>query len=187
MIKTILAVALLTATAACGGDDDGGDFSCTFEACGGDPVGEWTIVEACIGEFSIDACPEAEVDYSGVTQSGTVVVLDDGTYSTSIQTMGQATALIPRTCFQGATCEQVSMGSDELDCTGVGEDCDCTIDATSTDSENGTWTSSGNTLTTTASGGTPETVEYCVDGDSFKIHPEAGANEPDITIVMARN
>jgi hypothetical protein len=154
--------------AGCGGDDDGVDCS-GFSACGGDPVGNWTIQGICLDPDSdpIPACDGEQVS-ANITQSGTVMVTSDG-YTTSVTTQGTVTVTVPGSCLTGLTsCDQLS--SPDQTCSGdVSSSCSCRSDVDEMSSETGTYTTSGGVLTLMPSGGTTETLEYCVNGDTFRV------------------
>ena len=64
---------------------------CSFSACGGDIVGNWTIASACVddgkdagsGNPFGAACTQASLDVA-LDASGTVMFRSDGTYATSL-------------------------------------------------------------------------------------------------------
>lgn len=159
----------------CGGDDDGdGDVSCTtFSACGGALEGDWKLEKWCDVELGFDECPGAEL-LSFPQPSGMVSFKSDGTYSSTF-TVGPGTVRMkfPLSCFMGVTsCDQLNQ-SGELTCTGNATDgCTCEqMVSAMTETETGTYMTSGNTITLTSSeaGSTPTTVEYCVSGSTLRV------------------
>lgn len=171
MKKALFALAMGALVAACGGgDDDGGGFDCSFNACGGDPVATWTIAGSCtLGDQTIEECPEATFDDSGIEQDGTVTINSDGTYSTSVTTTGTVQFTFPLSCLGGATCDQLEGAVEGVTCTDTGEACDCTQTLNETDNETGTYVASGSTVTFTPDGGgTPDELEFCVEGNTMK-------------------
>jgi hypothetical protein len=153
------------------GDDDGGGLDCSaFTACGGDPVGSWNILGVCLGpdpDF-IPGC-DGETATTNVSTTGTVTVTASN-YMTSVTSSGTINLTVPGSCLPtGVTsCEQLN-GADQT-CTGnVASSCACTGTVDSTDMEEGTYTTSGGMLTLMPTGGTPETLEYCVQGNTFRV------------------
>ena len=171
-MRILFSLLVAASLAACGGGDGGG-LDCGFAACGGDPVGVWTIADSCLeGTPMIDDCPDAVIT-SDVSLSGTVTVNADMTESSSITTTGTQTASIPSACLMGATCAQVEAAIDGASCTDAADGCDCTLTIDDTDEASGTWSVSGTTITIVDTGEDPETLDFCVDGDSMQVRTEA--------------
>ena len=188
MKRLALAVLLGGLTAACGGDDDGGASCEDFAACGGDPVGEWSLVDTCVeggNPFGAN-CPDATFDYSGLTQTGSVSVNANNTYTATITTAGNIAAFVPTSCLQGASCTQLDQSSDDLSCTDADGGCDCTVSASDMSDDSGTWSVAGNSLTLTPDGEAPEAAEFCVKGDSFTVRPATDQGDPTVTIALSR-
>jgi hypothetical protein len=169
---------LLTA-GGCGGDDD---IDCSFEACGGDPVGEWRLGRSC-GEATVQGCPDAVVDDSDVDQTADLSVVDDMTYSAHVVTEGTVHASIPLSCLDGGTCADLAAVL-SAPCTTDGDDCACDIDAASDVSESGGWATTGNTITFTPDAGDPYEADYCADGGSLKF--QFDPTEPDQIVVFVK-
>lgn len=185
----ILAACLAAALVGCGGDDDGSLDCSEFAACGGDPVGQWTIVDACLdGDLQpdIDGCPEATGTIEDVVVSGSVELRDDGSYANNTSSMGTVVLTVPMSCLDGATCEQLSQAAG-VPCSENGDACDCQQDFDDSSQESGSWESSGSTITLTDSDGNVNDVSYCVEGDVLKAQQEPdAADDPRITLVMTR-
>lgn len=172
-----LAAALATAAfaTACGGDDDGGSFDCaSFAACGGDVVGEWDVVQLCVSDDpqTIEDCPDAVID---VVQdiTGSVSMNDDMTYTMTLTSSGTIDATVPTSCLpDGFACEDIP----DIDCTTEGANCECVDTFNETNTDGGTWSTSGNTLTLTSDAGISE-IDYCVDGNQLTIQPDSTDNE----------
>jgi hypothetical protein len=170
----------------------GGSSSCgNVAACGGDIVGTWNIVAACADVSAGDAgaspaCPNETVSAGPITASGTVTFNADKTYSVSFTESVSETLSVPASCLSSGgttvSCGDLSTvlgmgsvddaGTTTASCTTSGANCSCTIDVSGQNiSEMGTYTLSGNTFTTTssASGTTPGTASYCVQGNTLHV------------------
>lgn len=171
-----------------GGDETGEDTAgadtvaeCeTTEPCGGDAVGDWTIATACIPDFAFQApeeCPTATASVSNLSLPGTVSINADGSYLLTTEGMSMdLTIHIPRSCIGDLTCTDLATYM-EADCADAsdGDGCDCASQQSGEpDTETGTWTSEGTTVTLTNADGEVETVDYCADSDEMwlSITPE---------------
>lgn len=171
---------------------------CMFSTCGGDLVGSWTIASACIlsGEESISECPSAEVTLE-LDQDGTVEFEAGGDYSTSFMNNGATmTAVLPASCMgeyeNPASCTALGTHLSEgtvVTCTGdVAVSCTCTMvfdGDEAPDTESGTYTTDGNTVTLTPSGEneTPETLDYCVEGNTLTVQSTEDGEDPTISVI----
>lgn len=184
-----LAVCLVVAMGGCGGDDDGNLDCGDFSACGGDPVGDWSVVDACVDRApdpEIENCPDASASIGDVVVDGTVMVRDDGSYATDVDISGTVVISVPLSCLQGGTCADLSQAAG-VPCTDNGDACDCTGDFDDSTQETGTWEVTGSTLTLTDSGGDSSDASFCVQGDVLKAQPEpAQAGDPQVTLVLTR-
>lgn len=184
-----LAVCLLAALGGCGGDDDGNLDCGDYSACGGDPVGEWTVVDACIDgapDPEIDGCPDATATIDDVVVDGTVMVRDDGSYATNVDIAATVVITVPLSCLQGGTCADLSQAAG-VPCNENGDACDCMSHSDSSDQESGTWEVNGSTLTLTDSAGDPSDASFCVQGDVLKAQPQPDqAGDPQVTLVLTR-
>jgi hypothetical protein len=159
--RTLALVGLCACPLACGGDDAGPD--CSFEACGGDPVGEWDVT-FCLDDEPIfpDNCPTANIERS-VEIGGTITLRQDMTYDLMLQTTLSVDATIPQSCQEeGRACEE------DEECVTEGDHCRCQFTIEDADEGGGTWSSSGTSLTFENEFDTFY-AEYCVDGDLMKI------------------
>lgn len=176
--------------AGCGGDDDGGGggLDCSqYEACGGDPTGEWTFVDACFDDNfdpEVESCPTATASVMNVAVTGSVTVDTDMTYAIDFTTTGDVVLSLPESCLNGLTCAQVSDAA-QVDCTDNDDGgCDCQDMIEETTQETGTWEVDGTTLSTTTGGETDEAT-FCVDGDVMKLRPQ-DQEGPMATLVLQR-
>lgn len=175
-MNLIISASLAGALAACGGDDGAsvGGLSCSSPACGGDPVGVWTIEDSCIdGDFTVEECPELEVNSFSATQSGTVTVNADNTYELDTQTVGSVSVTFPASCFGGLLTDCAQLNDDDTTCTGdAAAACDCDVSVDETTVESGTWSVNGTEVTLDDGNGNAETSEFCVDGDAMSVITE---------------
>jgi hypothetical protein len=202
---------LLGLAVGCGGDDDGGNTTrdaavdavavdasvdapanladCTFVACGGNPTGTWQIDKFCIDFDGIvldPDCPTMTFDWSGVTVSGTAVFNADMTYAINSVSGGSLSYTIPAACIPPQVQQCSSLGAT---CTGnPAQSCTCTEAVDEQDSEAGTWSTSGTTLTITPDGEDPFVGEYCATSSVFKLHQpkDVAEDEPGFTMVLTR-
>ena len=173
----------MTVLAGCGGSDGG---SCGMvAACGGDVVGEWTIVDTCLsatgGAMFGDFCPTATVDPSGLRMSGTGTYRADMTYSGNVTLSGSMAFVLPAACLTMGgitlTCAQIDQGVKQaqiddpdpsiqsVSCSGSSS-CRCTTEMVpQISTTSGTYTTSGTTL---VEDGTSSS-EYCVQGNELHI------------------
>ena len=140
--RVLCALAAATALTACGDED----IDCSFEACGGDPVGSWNIDGACTpNSVGIDEdCPDATLVQS-VSYSGTWSFAADMSYQVDGQALQSLQGSFPRSCLgQLGACEDLS---DEGTCRTAGDRCECSSVSSQPFQLAGFWTSSGSTLT----------------------------------------
>ena len=174
VMNTIFSISIL---AACGGDDGGsgdGALSCGTEPCGGDPVGVWTVQESCFdGDFTVEQCPELVVNSFDASQTGTVTVNDDMSYSLDLEVTGSASVTFPASCFGGLLTDCAQLNDDGTTCTGDAQtECDCELTLDEVIDESGTWSVSGNQITLDDGTNEPETSDFCVSGDSASVSTE---------------
>jgi hypothetical protein len=188
-MKTCLLAACLAAIlAGCGGDDDGNLDCSQFSACGGNPVGEWTVIDACFDDLpmpEIDNCPEASASVEGVVVTGSVDIRDDGSYATQVDSSGTVVITVPLSCLNGGTCAQLSQAAG-VPCTTNGDACDCENELDDQSQETGSWEVDGSTITLTDSDGNADDADFCVQGDVLKAQSQEDADSAVITFVMTR-
>jgi hypothetical protein len=182
----VLGVSLL-ASLGCGGGSGGKACSAATD-CGGDLVGNWKMIDSCIdlpvdpGEM--DFCPSATMS-SSMKASGSASFRADGTYTTVTTAEGSLKMTLPSACLTQSgitlTCDQLNQAFAQMftsepdspfksfNCTGAGSGCACTFTMNAqTETEEGTYVTSGNTLTTTSSFAS-ESSNYCVTGDELAV------------------
>ena len=184
VVVVVLAAGLAPVVSACGGDGGG---SCGNVApCGGSVAGTWNVSGACFKSSTLDAtlgaeCAGATVALAVTQISGTVALNGDLTYATTTTAALALQEALPPACLQavGLTCAALDqqfkqmMATDptilSAGCTGSGT-CICSLrTAPRTSSETGTYTTSGTTLTLTASDGSSESNEYCLQGNELHV------------------
>lgn len=179
-----VAVAFLAAM-GCGGSGGGASCPDTFAACGGDVLGSWNLTSSCytLTNPLADDCPESTLE-SQPTASGSVVFRSDGTYSSSLTFGGRILFRAPASCLDGQTCTDLSDPADDRTCTGT-DQCSCTTELEDNVSEDqGTYATSGTSAMLSPTLELPQTVEYCVDGDTMTVR--LPSTDPEILLVFTR-
>jgi hypothetical protein len=167
--------------------------------CGGDLVGSHTFEDICLeGETTfpagIENCPSATVSIMDPTVSGSVTLMEDGTYNIQNTFATVTTVVLPAECLGGqepaAICATIEMDLDDGSCEVVDGGCSCTQASVEQSDESGTWSVEGNLLTTTPEGddAEPDTLEFCVQGDTAIIKPvDTDGEEPfEVSFIMRR-
>ena len=177
------------------GDTGGGDtavnadLTCTSAACGGNPVGDWTITEACYSAewFSVEDCAGWEARLTNVQVTGGMSVSDDGRYTAELATIDWSGELvIPAACLDTATCAE--KGDDTTTCLDDGSGgCLCTgSNSFAGLTAEGDWSADGVALTLDADVGDPATSDYCADADELWLNLEENFFLP-IQLLYVRN
>src|SRR5262249_31101897 len=101
----------------CAGCSSSGSGTCgKVTACGGNVVGDWNVVDACLtfsGTSPLgDICPSATVDAGGLDASGTVSYRSDMTYSAMLTLSGSISINLPASCL---TINNVTLTRAQLD------------------------------------------------------------------------
>jgi hypothetical protein len=161
------------------------------DACGGDPVGTWTIVDAC-DDYNVAAtvqalCPTATVGEIEGTITGTLTVTAtnwdyaaSGTLSTTI--------MIPGVCAaqaQGCAGVQTLLGQiGTATCTGNAS-CECDVSVDIANGSTGTYTVSGGVATVDGA----EEWYFCSEdgGMSLRRKVTTGNEEPNPTYTLVQN
>jgi hypothetical protein len=170
----------------CGGGSGG---QCAGDVtCGGNVVGTWDIISTCVSgsPTSGEGCGVQSFDASNLRETGSITFDNDGTYSVTFVVSGKVEETITESCLSNGaisiTCDDfntllqtsVMKSADgaiaSASCHGVSVSCACSFEfATKTMTESGTYIASGGTVTTTASGGSPEAQGYCVQGSIMTV------------------
>ena len=169
------------------GGTGGGSASCpTVSPCGGNIVGTWKVTQTCITEtadLSNECTGGAGTSASAnvaLMFSGTVTYNADGTYTSALTGTDMGQEHYSSGCAPlGLTCAQIGQevidgGSVSCSTDTAGTcNCDSVVPLTSTNNTPGTYSTSGDTLTTTP-GSMPSGASYCVQGSVLYIIPGAG-------------
>jgi len=180
-----LAVTVVGA-ASCGGGAGG---SCLkVQPCGGDIVGNWSVVTECVDPAAakvdptfMSFCPTATVDAGNARLSGTYSFKADLTYSNVLTDSGDLIFNLPVSCLNGMDCATFSAGLQaqmaqnpdpsiaSVSCMGTST-CACKfVFSGNPVPETGTYVTSGNTVTETSSSGMMTARDYCVQGSTMHI------------------
>lgn len=149
---------------------------CSFAACGGDIVGDWSISGGCVDDGGnnglSELCATATIDVDFNT-TGTVSFGADGSFSSNVANTGSLSLNLPKECLAslGGSCENFSSSFEQPCTTGADGSCGCIIPADdNTAGDTGTYSVSGNALTMqSASSTTPDELEYCVEGNNLHV------------------
>jgi hypothetical protein len=196
MAKSLVVVAAIMSVTslACGGGSSNG--SCgTFTPCGGSVVGTWKITSACVstadaGVPKADAACSMASGSPNMKYDGTFTFRTDGTYTADLALSGSETLTYSAGCFSGAyscsTIDSVFKNPGTADagvsgsCTsGSSGSCTCseTFDINPT-STNGTYTTSDSAITTTSgSNSSPESSDYCVQGNTLTLRSSSSSGQ----------
>ena len=154
--------------------------ACGVQPCGGDPVGNWTFVSACVDKSALEAqlqagaCPTVTVNSVSIGQSGTITFTTTA-YSVSATRNTMLNINYPMACIAPNTCADLeaafaaNTAIQSASCTGDTL-CACALTyVPQTSSEQGTYTTAGNMLTLTPTGGSPSTGAFCVEGNNLHL------------------
>lgn len=189
----MLAVFVLL-TACGGGDGVASPAACGLAPCGGSVVGTWALSGGCIDQAALDTllaaqtselmteCPGGRIGNYRFDPRGTMTFNADGTYSSTLSATASIDMFVPKACIASGSCADFEAALrarviadpdspyETVSCTD-GSTCRCTLaSGTSSPAEQGTYTTSGSTLTTATATGTSGSLEYCVRGTSLMLH-----------------
>jgi hypothetical protein len=164
--------------------------------CGGDPVGTWTIEVSCLGELvGTPSCAGLMGDSSGITQTGTLTLFADHTYSSTTNIFGIQKTTYPAACIAGLDCATLATvnaatapaESGNISCTATSAGgCSCTSEVSVMGIvDHGTYSTSGDILTQVRTNSNPFDVEYCVRGRSLTLlsrNPSSGSVAQVVTL-----
>lgn len=201
MMKRCLGVLAVTLAGlvACSSDDDddGGSNSaaCFFSACGGNPVGSWTVQETCSSGLSDydEAISEDAPSCEGSTKSFEIL---NNTLSLEIRagggyiSSGRATVAIRSVFSENCLaeladrsievnqdyCDAIETTQRESECTLSGSSCDCSYEAEVPFGDAGTYELDGSSISSRGADGQLDNGEFCVDddGSTLKIRSSEG-------------
>ena len=148
----------------------------TFTPCGGDEKGSWKVSGGCLSDSFLagveDACAGFTTSNETIKAKG--IVTADGTNITRrTEVTLTAKAFIPFSCappsFQNCSAiaagAQFQYGFSKATCAPnqANDGCNCDVERTASEDSTGTYTASGNTITT----GSGDTFDYCVAGNKL--------------------
>ncbi len=152
-------------------------------ACGGDPMGTWTVDEVCsdydFAGLIQQACAQATAGDPTVDATGTLAVTASN-WAYELNGSAMIDANIPQNCnflgcAQTASLIESTGGAESATCTDDGAGgCDCTATYDISTASAGSYTTDG---AGTATIGTGETYYYCVAGDSIQIREYGTQND----------
>ena len=195
----------------CNGSSNGlgGTGQCgSFTSCGGAIVGTWRLTGECVnypdaGVSTSDAgtssCSLGQIA-TNPQLSGTLTFLSNGTYSVTSSMSGSTKFTYTAACMTdvGMTCAQLNSGLAAAADGGVSGSCastsagDCTCSESYSKvagSEEGTYTTSGSSLTMTpsSSSSAPGTTEYCVRGNTLTLRmTDTGSSSPSFIVTATK-
>jgi hypothetical protein len=135
MSAVLIPILAAAFSVGCGGGGGGGGGSCPGHACGGDVVGSWLAMSACVDDAaftkrllgSYASCSGASVGGISTMTSGEVAFASDSTYTISIGADVQFTVTLPLSCLpSGSDCPSAdfSLGLGVASCNGT-QTCTC--------------------------------------------------------------
>ncbi len=168
---------------------------CSTTACGGDPSGAWAIADSCAPdvEMALDWCAEGYMKVTAFSNTGTLTVNADGSYTTAFEGGDVTLEIFAATsCLGGATCAQLQEQAEQnipgvvcVDSTGG---CTCTATTqTEADSDAGTWTTAGSVLTfNSTDDGNSQNADFCVDSDEMWLQMREGESDMPLGFVLSK-
>jgi hypothetical protein len=168
---------------ACGGVIDPVATCGKVQPCGGNIVGDWTLVAACETTTAItpelandvmgSECPTVTASHVYASISGSLTFNADSTYSSSRQVKVSFDANIPASCSATLSCAMAQANLQAAIDAGAisagwcaGTPCVCHQVVPENQSETGTYTTAGKTFTTTPMAGTASSADYCIRGST---------------------
>lgn len=159
-------------TGGTGGTSGGGCGS--VQPCGGDILGTWAFTQVCAtAPTTTDPnCPGYTVSNVMITETGPMTFAAGGTYSSNVTATISYMEMTPSSCLTPLTCADLATGymdqGASATCSGTSV-CACTVALATTGAASGTYATSGTSLTITPSLSTPNTMGYCVQGNSLHL------------------
>lgn len=197
LIGSILPVTV-AALLGCGGADDTSDApSCELvTACGGDAVGDWTLVDFCpdtneVPEGITQICETASLEVDDIVVSGSLSFKGDQTFVQSSSAKGTGYLVLDAACLnQGMislTCAQVEdainerSGTDPVSCQGSDGGCRCALSLDLQVQDEGSYAVAASKLTLMSEQSGDLEAGYCVQGTSMtldlKLTPSGNAGD----------
>jgi hypothetical protein len=150
-----------------------------FTACGGSLVGTWKTTKFCSeGGSVITGNCTMTIDASEYAPSATYTFAGDKTFSLQVTVNGKMTTDFSQGCFTGATtCEQraespapSNSGITRTCASGAAGDCQCTETySDATGKKEGTYSTSGTSLSLSMGTKDQPPMDYCVQGNRLTL------------------
>lgn len=164
-------------------------------ACGGDIVGDWKITGVCYDETALAAqakqlCADATLKIGDASVTGDVSYKADKSFVQGATELDATAELsLSTSCLGGATCAQLqaqvnmdAADGNEANCvSAAGGGCTCSTTIKDSSKSNGTYSTSGNTVTQTANNAT-EVQDFCVNGNRLVLLPNKMAAASDLPV-----
>ena len=154
----------------------------SFASCGGSLVGTWKVESGCIqvATPTSTASPcQPFTTVSGPTFTGSYEFASGDTYAATMALTSTSKGTYSPDCLaqMRMSCADFNTVSSQPDAkvaftcvSSSSGNCDCSAALHTTNTEQGTYTTSGNTFTTTPQGSAnPTTGEYCVQGNTLRL------------------
>ena len=154
-----------------------------FMACGGDPIGQWTIDDFCLdipnNAPPQDPLPECEGDSLNFVINritGTMSIDEDGTYIQEVVIANNIEFVVPLACLNGLDCERYEVLVNEesmspTTCPQIDEACHCVSEEQTQAQEptTGTWSirDGSVTLVSDKPEDGPIQLQICSEGDKL--------------------
>jgi len=176
------ALAAVVSGLACGGSSSSTGTCSSAAACGGDIVSTWKVESVCgkaTGTITEKGGCTVGVSDIPLNASGTYTFNADGTYTTTASVSDSDAFTFGAACLSNngvtQTCAQLASAlmssANPLATTSLWEcspravgGCSCTASVTASATPSGTYTTAGNVLTETPTGGAAFALGYCVHG-----------------------
>jgi hypothetical protein len=156
-----------------------------FDACGGPVVGTWKLPPDVIcgdmtaGTTAPSSCPGYSAT-EDLQQSGTFTLSSSGAFNSTTVVKGTENFTYPLSCLGSLTCAELTtemIASADPGATGscvenTSNACACSFTFSQTTSQQGTYTTTGGKMTETTQGSisSPDTADYCVQGNTLMMH-----------------
>ena len=183
----------------CGGSIGEAPASClTLHPCGGDLVGTWRFVGACVADtatftaFANARCAGSTVSGYSLAASGSITFNADLTYSArDWKTSFTQMSTFPASCTPGSSCAEQSLsvtlsngGFSNTTCSGS-DVCACSQSGLNAITETGTYTASGFEFHLDGPTGGRGTSPYCVEGRFLHIIEEdVTSADPTVPLIV---
>lgn len=175
-----------------GGSGGAGTTQCGVNACGGNLVGTWKYSNTC-SPTAFGDCAGETIDASGVHRVGTLTFNANGTYSTTVTDSGTFILDLATACLSGLACTDVQsafLGQSpatvsSATCSATATGCHCLLGALGTQqTDTGTYSTSGTSVTLSSSTGGVDTDAYCVTGSILHlIYSDSTPAMPDESVL----